>query len=115
MIGGALGALMRYGLSRLCAGTAFLSMPAGTLAANLMGCLMLGILTGLIEQHTSLPRGLALMLTVGMCGAFTTFSTFSAESIRMLENGQLLSALLYVAVSILFGFLLFFVGKQWMA
>ena len=112
MLGGAIGALMRYGVSRLCAGVTFLAMPAGTLVVNLLGCFLLGLLTGFAGLHTSLPRGLMLMLTVGMCGAFTTFSTFSAENVRMMENGQALTALLYVTLSVVVGFLLFFLGKQ---
>lgn len=112
MIGGAIGALMRYGVSRLCAGVTFLTMPIGTLFVNLAGCFLLGLLTGLAEHQNTLPRGLMIMFSVGVCGAFTTFSTFSAESIKMTENGQMLTALLYVTVSIVFGFLLFFAGKQ---
>lgn len=112
MMGGAIGALLRYGVSRLCAGVTFLALPVGTLVVNLAGCLLLGLLTGFAEQHVSLPRGLMLMLTVGLCGAFTTFSTFSAENVRMMENGQVLTVLLYVTLSIVIGFLLFFLGKQ---
>lgn len=112
MIGGAIGALMRYGVSRLCAGVMLLTMPIGTLMVNLIGCFVLGLLTAFAEQHTALPRGVMLMLTVGVCGAFTTFSTFSAESIKMMENGHVFTALLYVTISIVMGFLLFFAGKQ---
>lgn len=112
MIGGAIGALMRYGVSRICAGVTFLTMPIGTLVVNLIGCLLLGLLTGFAQQYASLPRGVMLMLTVGVCGAFTTFSTFSAESIKMMENGQMLTSFLYVSASIIIGFLLFFAGKH---
>lgn len=111
MIGGAVGALLRYGVSRLCAGVTWFSIPIGTLSVNLIGCFVLGLLTGVAEQHTALPRGVMLMLTVGLCGAFTTFSTFSAETIRMMENGHLASALLYVSASLIIGFLLFWGGK----
>lgn len=112
MLGGAVGALMRYGVSRLCAGVTWLAMPLGTLAVNLIGCFVLGLLTGIAEQHTNLPRGVMLMLTVGLCGAFTTFSTFSAETIRMMESGHHASALLYITASIILGFLLFWGGKE---
>lgn len=112
MIGGAIGALMRYGVSRLCASISLLTMPIGTLTVNLLGCFVLGMLTGVAEQHTSLPREWMLLLTVGVCGAFTTFSTFSAESIKMMENGQLLAALLYATASVVIGFLFFYLGKQ---
>lgn len=113
MAGGALGALMRYGLSRLLAGITILSVPMGTISANLLGCFILGMLNG-IGQHYShwLPAPLMLMLTVGMCGAFTTFSTFTAETVKMMDNGQLVPALGYVAVSVLAGLLLFWAGRQ---
>lgn len=112
MLGGALGALLRYGVSRLCAGVTLLAMPVGTFLVNITGCFLLGLLTGAAEQHTSLPQGLLLMLTVGLCGAFTTFSTFSAEGIRLMESGHILPALLYTTASIVLGFLLFYLGKH---
>lgn len=112
MLGGAVGALLRYGISRLMAGITFLSMPLGTLLVNIAGCFLLGWLTGIAQVHSNASRPLMLMLTVGLCGAFTTFSTFSAENIKLLENGQFLSTLLYTAASIFLGFLLFWFGKS---
>lgn len=112
MLGGAVGALLRYGISRLMAGITLLSMPLGTLLVNIAGCFLLGWLTGIAQVHSNASRPLMLMLTVGLCGAFTTFSTFSAENIKLLENGQLLSTLLYTAASIFLGFLLFWFGKS---
>ena len=112
MLGGAVGALLRYGISRLMAGITLLSMPLGTLLVNIAGCFLLGWLTGIAQVHSNASRPLMLMLTVGLCGAFTTFSTFSAENIKLLENGQFLSPLLYTAASIFLGFLLFWFGKS---
>lgn len=112
MLGGAVGALLRYGISRLMAGITLLSMPLGTLLVNIAGCFLLGWLTGIAQVHSNASRPLMLMLTVGLCGAFTTFSTFSAENIKLMENGQLLSTLLYTAASIFLGFLLFWFGKS---
>lgn len=112
MIGGAIGALLRYGVARLCAGVNILAMPIGTLAVNLVGCFVLGILTGIGETYTGISKGLLLMLTVGMCGAFTTFSTFSGETIKAMENGHVVNALIYVVVSVVAGLLLFWTGKN---
>lgn len=113
MLGGALGALMRYMVSRMCSGVTFLSIPIGTFAVNIAGCFILGVLTGVSSRYVScLPQGLTLMLTVGMCGAFTTFSTFSSETIRLMNDGNLLQALLYVSSSIVIGFFLFWVGSK---
>lgn len=112
MLGGAVGALMRYGIGQLCQSVRLWGLPVGTLAANLLGCLLLGILTAVAEHHTCIPRPVVLMLTVGVCGAFTTFSTFSSETIRMMEGGHVLMAMGYVAASVCVGFLLFWVGKH---
>lgn len=112
MIGGALGALCRYGVAQLCTGVRFLSMPTGTFAVNVAGCFVLGLLTGLGERHTGISPQMMLMLTTGFCGAFTTFSTFSAETIKACESGHALQALIYVVASITIGFLLFWLGKR---
>lgn len=111
MIGGAVGAALRYSVGLLTSGIRFLNMPVGTITVNLLGCLILGALMGLTERYTGIPKPLVLMLTTGLCGAFTTFSTFSAETINAMENGHLVSSLIYLAVSIIFGLLLFWVGK----
>lgn len=112
MLGGALGAVLRYGVSRWCAGVAVLAMPLGTFVVNMLGCLLLGLFTACGEHCPQIPRGALLMLTVGMCGAFTTFSTFSSETVRLVDEGRLMSALLYVAVSVVAGFLLFCTGRM---
>lgn len=111
MTGGALGALSRYAIGQWMASFRFLSMPVGTFAVNLLGCLLLGLLTGLAERYTQLPRPLVLMLTVGFCGSFTTFSTFTGETLRAFEAGHIAAPLLYVAASVTIGILLFWLGK----
>lgn len=111
MMGGALGAALRYGTALLTSAFRLLTLPVGTLVVNLVGCVILGLLTGLAERHAAVPRHVMLLLTTGLCGAFTTFSTFSAETIKALEGGQTLAALLYVAVSIVGGLLLFWGAK----
>lgn len=119
MIGGALGAASRYGLGQLLSGFRALSMPLGTMGINLLGCFLLGILTALAQKNVCLPfldeeqsHHLMLLLTVGFCGAFTTFSTFSAETIKAIEGGLLWQPLLYVLTSIVVGLLLFWWGKH---
>lgn len=114
MAGGALGALVRYGVSLLCAGVRLLSMPVGTFAVNILGCFLLGLITGLGQRQGTIPPQLMLLLSTGFCGAFTTFSTFSAETINACENGHALQAAIYVAASLTIGFLLFFLGKRLM-
>lgn len=112
MLGGALGALCRYCVAGLCSGVRLLTLPVGTFAVNVIGCLLLGLLTGWGEQHAASQRPMMLLLTTGFCGAFTTFSTFSGEAVRAAESGQVWQAALYVAASIGIGFLLFWWGRQ---
>lgn len=112
MLGGALGALLRYGVGLACANVRVLTLPVGTLVVNVAGCFILGLLTALAEQHAVQHRALMLMLSVGFCGAFTTFSTFSAETVKAAEGGHFSAALLYVAASITIGFAMFCGGKE---
>lgn len=110
MLGGAIGALLRYCVSQLFSDVRFFSMPVGTFLVNIVGCFALGLLTGIGETRGAQPY--MLMLTVGVCGAFTTFSTFSGETIKAAEAGHALQAAVYVALSIAVGFLLFWTGKH---
>lgn len=112
MLGGAIGALSRYGVAQLLSGIRLLSMPVGTITVNLIGCFLLGFFTGFGAAHTHIPRSLILMLTVGFCGAFTTFSTFSAESVNAIQAGNVWQTAVYLAISVGIGFVLFWWGKS---
>lgn len=105
-LGGALGSVLRYGVSRLVAS----SFPWGTLTVNLLGCLLIGLLTGLVLKGT-LSAEMKLLLVTGLCGGFTTFSTFANESFQMLKVGDALMAAVYVGVSVFVGVLAVFVGQ----
>lgn len=110
MLGGAIGALLRYCVSQLFADVRFFAMPVGTFLVNIIGCFVLGLLTGIGTTRGAQPY--MLLLTVGVCGAFTTFSTFTGETIKAAEAGHALQAAAYVALSISLGFLLFWWGKH---
>ena len=83
---GALGALSRWGLGRLVQAAIPGSFPWGTLAANALGCLVLGMITGI--SSALLPDHLRVPIATGFLGSFTTFSTFSVESVRLVEQGS---------------------------
>lgn len=94
-LGGGLGCTTRYGLSvwlkpyaAACSG-----FPWHTFAANLLGCMLIGLLTGWMSQRQE--GWIALLMVTGFCGGFTTMSTFSLESITLMRNGQTALALLY--------------------
>lgn len=110
IIGGATGTIARYALSgavyRIC-GTNF---PHGTLIVNLTGCLIVGFLASLSENKFLIGPSLRLLLMIGFCGAFTTFSTFILESANLIKDGETLKAFLNVILSVVIGFIVFRIG-----
>ncbi|MCZ7557185.1 MAG: fluoride efflux transporter CrcB [Bacteroidia bacterium] len=99
-IGGGIGAALRYLLSGAVYRVLGTDFPYGTLAVNLLGSVILGWLMEATEYGTSAAPMLRLFLGVGLCGGFTTFSTFSYETMRLLSDGVYLQALLNVAGSV---------------
>ena len=111
MLGGAVGSALRYLTNLACQSIHWLGMPWGTLSVNVIGCFVLGILIGLGERYTSFPKEVYLMLTVGLCGSFTTFSTFAADFFRLQHAGQFLLALAYLTASVVLGFAMFALAR----
>ena len=83
-IGGALGAMLRYAISLIPYKQEF---PLLTLIINILGALLIGYITGLALKR-DIPQNLSLFLKTGLCGGFTTFSTFSLEAYNLLQNGN---------------------------
>ena len=85
--------------------------PVATLSANVLGCLIFGAVLGLsFREHSKLQHGLLIFLTTGFCGGFTTFSTFAIENLKMLEQDELWSMLLYTLSSVALGLLAGYAG-----
>lgn len=101
-LGGFIGAPARALLDRAVSSRSKASFPLGTLTVNCSGSLLLGFLSGLGLSH-QLPLFASSLAATGFCGAFTTFSTFSFETLRLAEEGDYLGAGLYVGLSFLVG------------
>ena len=84
--------------------------PWATLAVNLVGCFLIGLLWGVFSKNGSEGSNWALFLTVGLCGGFTTFSTFSKEALVMLQSGNVWGFAGYVAISVIAGIALVALG-----
>lgn len=106
-VGGMLGCLMRWFLA-LFLNRYFPTIPPGTLAANLIGCYVIGVALAVFTANPGLPVEWRLFLTTGFCGGLTTFSTFSAEVVTLLQGGRVGWALgaitLHLAGSLLMTF-----------
>lgn len=98
--GGMLGTLLRYGAGLWLIARYPRHFFLATLLVNLLGCLAIGYLHGLFLARPELPPELRGGLIVGLLGGFTTFSSFSLDSLRLLENGQFLTALGYLGLSV---------------
>lgn len=102
MLGGALGALMRYVVSGLIMDKLGSDFPYGTLTVNVLGSFLMGFLAMFLVERMGLDPLLRLGIFVGFLGAFTTFSTFSMETMNLFEQGAQLKALVNMFVSVLF-------------
>ncbi len=101
-LGAAVGAPARYLVDRAIQARRDTVLPWGTIAVNVGGSLLLGVLTGL-AAHRQVPDEVLLCLGTGFCGALTTYSTFSYETVRLWETGRLWSSLANVSVSLAAG------------
>lgn len=103
-IGGGTGSVLRYLLTIGIQSRATTAFPWGTFAVNILGCILIGFFYTLsLRIHIS--NELRLLLTIGICGGFTTFSTFSNESLYLLKQGLYITFLTYVFGSIILGIL----------
>ena len=103
-LGGLIGSVGRY----LASGAAHqifpgLYFPIGTAVVNIIGCFLIGILTGLAEMRNLLSPEMRLFLLIGLLGGFTTFSTFGHETLALLRDGQLLHAVGNVLIQVVIG------------
>lgn len=108
-LAGAVGALARYGLGMMIDSIGPSAFPVSTLLINLIGSFLLGWLTHMFLRTGKLSPQFVTIVGTGMIGSFTTFSTFSVETIRLLDESRIGVALLYVFLSITLG-----LGSSWL-
>lgn len=110
-IGGGLGSMLRYSIS-LWLAPYTTGFPWATLCANILSCVVLGYGFFVWSDGVNINPAYKLLVLVGFCGGFSTFSTFSLETFRLIQGGQLTLAIVYVSISVLFCILtLFLVSK----
>jgi len=99
--GGAVGASLRYFISQKVHQWLGINFPYGILVVNVLGCLLMGVLAALMIERLDVSPIWRGAILIGFLGGFTTFSSFSIDTIRLYEQGQMLSAGLYVVLSVL--------------
>ena len=105
-LGGALGAMLRYAVSLIPVRGSF---PVLTLLTNLLGALLIGFIAGAAEISAPSP-GLILFAKTGLCGGFTTFSTFIQDNYKLIASQQLLMPALYTGLSVVVGYVALYIG-----
>ena len=107
--GGFVGSVMRYALS-LVGQRASITFPHGTLWSNLLGCLVIGVVTVLAAKTEALSPTMRLLLATGLCGGFTTMSTFTCEAVRFIQDAEYLYAAGYLFLTLVGCFAFFGLG-----
>lgn len=104
------GGVLRYLVSKLLQNIGSQSFPISTFLVNLIGCFAIGLFYGLFERNNLMNPDVRLFLTVGLCGGFTTFSTFINESYQLIKEDNFLYLFAYTSFSLLGGLLVLYLG-----
>ena len=99
-LGGGLGSLLRYGTTKVANSMFHNILPIGTIISNILACLLLGIFLVALKNQLKESVFLTNFLVIGLCGGYSTFSTFSNETIVLFQNGDWIYALLNILISL---------------
>ncbi len=110
-IGGFIGAAMRYAASLIAAGWSVV-IPYGTLISNILGCFAIGIVVALAADNEAFSPNVRLFLATGVCGGFTTMSSFVYELAQYMRSDELLMAAVYFGATLVGSILMFYAGSM---
>jgi fluoride exporter len=101
--GGAAGSIVRFLINRAMAAQGAIAFPISTFVINLTGCFLIGVFSGIFLGDDAGNIQWKLLLVTGFCGGYTTFSAYSAENLRLLQSGQISTAVAYILLSTVIG------------
>ena len=109
-LGGSAGAIARYAVGSYIGNRMGSRFPYGTFVINISGSFVIGLVMTILAKHSQMSRSWLYLIPIGFIGAYTTFSTFEFETLRLIQDGQALSALMNAAASVVVGFAMVWIG-----
>lgn len=109
-LGGGIGSIFRYLTAVLVTKYFQTAFPWATFTANILGCLIIGLLLGYFEKQELAYPDLKFLFITGFCGGYTTFSTFASENVNLLQSGNTFMAFIYIASSVIISLFAVWIG-----